>query len=111
MNSMKQLVAKAPTPWPQVFLIRNLCEIYGLTSMWKILQAEKWILPRGVEISQVGCFPRALCRSRAEAGGWDSPSSSPSTIDSLGSLPVEERTRPSWGAVHLLFMPFHLFLG
>lgn len=52
---MKQLVAKAPTPWPQVFLIRNLCDIYGLTSMWKILQVEKWMLPQGVEMSQVGC--------------------------------------------------------
>ncbi|XP_050770500.1 E3 ubiquitin-protein ligase rnf213-alpha-like [Gymnogyps californianus] len=52
VNAMKKLVAKAPTPWPQVFLIRNLCDIYGLTSMWKILQAEKWILPQGVEISQ-----------------------------------------------------------
>ncbi|XP_072704248.1 E3 ubiquitin-protein ligase rnf213-alpha-like isoform X2 [Ciconia boyciana] len=52
VNAMKKLVAKAPTPWPQVFLIRNLCDIYGLTSMWKILQVEKWILPQGVEISQ-----------------------------------------------------------
>ncbi|XP_009695289.1 PREDICTED: E3 ubiquitin-protein ligase RNF213-like [Cariama cristata] len=52
VNAMKMLVAKAPTPWPQVFLIRNLCDIYGLTSMWKFLQVEKWILPRGVEISQ-----------------------------------------------------------
>lgn len=53
---MKQLVAKAPTPWPQVFLIRNLCDICGLGSLWKILQVEKWILPQGVEISQVGYF-------------------------------------------------------
>ncbi|XP_075580950.1 E3 ubiquitin-protein ligase rnf213-alpha-like [Pelecanus crispus] len=52
VNAMKKLVAKAPTPWPQVFLLRNLCDIYGLTSLWKILQAEKWILPQGVEISQ-----------------------------------------------------------
>ncbi|XP_035753505.1 E3 ubiquitin-protein ligase rnf213-alpha-like [Egretta garzetta] len=52
VNAMKQLVAKAPTPWPQVFLIRNLCDIYGLTSMWKILQVEKWMLPQGVEMSQ-----------------------------------------------------------
>ncbi|KAM9258624.1 E3 ubiquitin-protein ligase rnf213-alpha-like [Morus bassanus] len=52
VNAMKALVAKSPTPWPQVFLIRNLCDIYGLTSMWKILQVEKWILPQGVEISQ-----------------------------------------------------------
>ncbi|KAM6032780.1 E3 ubiquitin-protein ligase RNF213-like isoform 1-T1 [Theristicus caerulescens] len=52
VNAMKKLVAKAPTPWPQVFLIRNLCDIYGLASMWKILQLEKWILPQGVEISQ-----------------------------------------------------------
>lgn len=56
MNAMKQLVAKALTPWPQVFLIRNLCDICGLGSMWKILQVEKWILPQGVEISQVGYF-------------------------------------------------------
>ena len=69
MKAMKKLVAKAPTPWPQVFLIRNLCDIYGLTSLWKILQLEKWILPQGVEISQVGCFSRALCQSRAEGGG------------------------------------------
>ncbi|XP_068024256.1 E3 ubiquitin-protein ligase rnf213-alpha-like [Melanerpes formicivorus] len=52
VDAMKKLVAKAPTPWPQVFLIRNLCDIYGLTSMWKILQVEKWILPQGVDISQ-----------------------------------------------------------
>ncbi|KAM6394866.1 E3 ubiquitin-protein ligase rnf213-alpha-like [Rhynochetos jubatus] len=52
VNAMKRLVAQAPTPWPQVFLIRNLCDLYGLTSMWKILQGEKWILPQGVEISQ-----------------------------------------------------------
>ncbi|XP_042653147.1 E3 ubiquitin-protein ligase rnf213-alpha-like [Tyto alba] len=52
VNAMKQLVAKAPTWWPQVFLIRNLCDIYGLTSVWKMLQVEKWILPQGVEISQ-----------------------------------------------------------
>ncbi|XP_063178349.1 E3 ubiquitin-protein ligase rnf213-alpha-like isoform X3 [Chroicocephalus ridibundus] len=52
VNAMKKLVVQAPTPWPQVFLIRNLCDIYGLTSMWKILQVEKWILPQGVEISQ-----------------------------------------------------------
>lgn len=55
MDAMKKFVAKAPTPWPQVFLIRNLCDNYGLTSMWKILQAEKWILPQGVDISQVSC--------------------------------------------------------
>ncbi|XP_063997715.1 E3 ubiquitin-protein ligase rnf213-alpha-like [Pogoniulus pusillus] len=52
VDAMKKFVAKAPTPWPQVFLIRNLCDNYGLTSMWKILQAEKWILPQGVDISQ-----------------------------------------------------------
>ncbi|KAM6364551.1 LOW QUALITY PROTEIN: E3 ubiquitin-protein ligase rnf213-alpha-like [Pluvialis apricaria] len=52
VNAMKKLVEKAPTPWPQLFLIRNLCDIYGLTSMQKILQAEKWILPQGVEMSQ-----------------------------------------------------------
>ncbi|XP_074786497.1 E3 ubiquitin-protein ligase rnf213-alpha-like [Athene noctua] len=52
VNAMKKLVATAPTPWPQVFLIRNLCDTYGLTSTWKILQVEKWILPPGVEISQ-----------------------------------------------------------
>ncbi|XP_055559911.1 E3 ubiquitin-protein ligase rnf213-alpha-like isoform X6 [Falco cherrug] len=49
VNAMKNMVAKSPTPWPQVFLIRNLCDLYGLTSMWKILKVEKWILPRGVE--------------------------------------------------------------
>ncbi|XP_029861828.2 E3 ubiquitin-protein ligase RNF213-like [Aquila chrysaetos chrysaetos] len=38
VNAMKRLVAKAQTPWPQVFLIRNLCDICGLSSMWKILQ-------------------------------------------------------------------------
>ncbi|XP_025911831.1 uncharacterized protein LOC112961159 [Apteryx rowi] len=52
VNAMKELVAKAQTPWPQVFLIRNLCNTYGVTSMWKILQAEEWILPQGVEMSQ-----------------------------------------------------------
>ncbi|XP_062496366.1 E3 ubiquitin-protein ligase RNF213-like isoform X4 [Pezoporus occidentalis] len=52
VKAMKKLVAKAPTPWPQVFLIRNLCDLYGFTSMWKILQVEKWILPQGVEVSQ-----------------------------------------------------------
>ncbi|XP_074936539.1 E3 ubiquitin-protein ligase rnf213-alpha-like, partial [Phalacrocorax aristotelis] len=52
VNAMKQLVAKAPTPWPQVFLIRNLLAICGLTSMWKILWMEKWILPQGLDISQ-----------------------------------------------------------
>ncbi|KAM6240959.1 E3 ubiquitin-protein ligase rnf213-alpha-like [Porphyrio hochstetteri] len=52
VNAMKKLVEKAPTPWPQVFLIRSLCHIYGFTFMWKILQVEKWILPQGVEISQ-----------------------------------------------------------
>ncbi|XP_074663829.1 E3 ubiquitin-protein ligase rnf213-alpha-like isoform X2 [Strix aluco] len=52
VNAMKKLVATAPTPWPQVFLIRNLCDVYGLTSTWKMLQVEKWILPQGVEISQ-----------------------------------------------------------
>ncbi|KAM6032909.1 E3 ubiquitin-protein ligase rnf213-alpha-like isoform 2-T2 [Chlamydotis macqueenii] len=52
VNAMKKLVAKALTPWPQLFLIRNLCDVYGLTSTWKILQVEKWILPQGVDISQ-----------------------------------------------------------
>lgn len=64
MNAMKQLVAKASTPWPQFFLIRNLCDIYGLTSMQKILQAEKWILPQGVEMSQVGYFSRTFAEPR-----------------------------------------------
>ncbi|XP_074938739.1 E3 ubiquitin-protein ligase rnf213-alpha-like isoform X2 [Phalacrocorax aristotelis] len=52
VNAMKKLVANAKTPWPQIFLIRNLCNSYGFNQMQKILQAEKWILPRGVEISQ-----------------------------------------------------------
>ncbi|KAM9300337.1 E3 ubiquitin-protein ligase rnf213-alpha-like [Morus bassanus] len=52
VNAMKKLVANAQTPWPQIFLIRNLCNSYGFNPMQKILQAEKWILPRGVEISQ-----------------------------------------------------------
>ncbi|XP_009475166.1 PREDICTED: E3 ubiquitin-protein ligase RNF213-like [Nipponia nippon] len=52
VNAMKKLVATAQTPWPQIFLIRNLCNNYGFIPMQKILQAEKWILPRGVEISQ-----------------------------------------------------------
>ncbi|XP_062457519.1 E3 ubiquitin-protein ligase rnf213-alpha-like [Rhea pennata] len=52
VNAMKNLVARAQTPWLQVFLIRNLCNTYGLISMWKILQAEEWILPQGVEMSQ-----------------------------------------------------------
>ncbi|XP_026723316.1 E3 ubiquitin-protein ligase RNF213-like, partial [Athene cunicularia] len=52
VNAMKKLVATAPTPWPQVFLIRNLCDTYGLTSTWKMLQVEKWILPQGLEILQ-----------------------------------------------------------
>lgn len=69
VNAMKQLVAKAPTPWPQMFLIRNLCDLYGFISTWKMLQVEKWILPQGVEVSQVGCFLRAWCQSRAEGSG------------------------------------------
>ncbi|KAM6211439.1 E3 ubiquitin-protein ligase rnf213-alpha-like [Sarcoramphus papa] len=52
VNAMKKLVANAQTPWPQIFLIRNLYNNYGFIPMQKILQAEKWILPRGVEISQ-----------------------------------------------------------
>ncbi|XP_014821245.1 PREDICTED: E3 ubiquitin-protein ligase RNF213-like [Calidris pugnax] len=52
VNAMKKLVENAETPWPQVFLIRNLYNNYGFISMQKILQTEKWILPRGVEISQ-----------------------------------------------------------
>ncbi|XP_074996114.1 E3 ubiquitin-protein ligase rnf213-alpha-like isoform X2 [Calonectris borealis] len=52
VNAMKKLVANAPTPWPQIFLIRNLYNNYGFIPMQKILQAETWILPRGVEIPQ-----------------------------------------------------------
>ncbi|XP_067411298.1 E3 ubiquitin-protein ligase rnf213-alpha-like isoform X2 [Emydura macquarii macquarii] len=52
VNSMKNLVEKAQTPWPQIFLIRNLCNFYGLNIMQKILQQEQWILPSGIEISQ-----------------------------------------------------------
>ncbi|XP_026713188.1 E3 ubiquitin-protein ligase rnf213-alpha-like [Athene cunicularia] len=52
VNAMKKLVAKAQTPWPQIFLIRNLCNNYGFIQMQKILQTEKWILPRGLQISQ-----------------------------------------------------------
>ncbi|XP_034624730.1 E3 ubiquitin-protein ligase rnf213-alpha-like [Trachemys scripta elegans] len=52
VNSMKNLVEKAQTPWPQIFLIRNLCNFYGLNIMQKILQQESWILPRGIETSQ-----------------------------------------------------------
>ncbi|XP_074672203.1 E3 ubiquitin-protein ligase rnf213-alpha-like isoform X1 [Strix aluco] len=52
VDAMKKLVAKAQTPWPQIFLIRNLCNNYGFIPMQKILQTEKWILPRGLEISQ-----------------------------------------------------------
>ncbi|KAM7163185.1 E3 ubiquitin-protein ligase rnf213-alpha-like isoform 1-T1 [Macrochelys suwanniensis] len=52
VNSMKKLVEKAQTPWPQIFLIRNLCNFYGLNIMQKILQREQWILPRGIETSQ-----------------------------------------------------------
>ncbi|XP_030418159.1 E3 ubiquitin-protein ligase RNF213-like isoform X2 [Gopherus evgoodei] len=52
VNSMKNLVEKAQTPWPQIFLIRNLCNFYGLNIMQKILQQEPWILPRGIETSQ-----------------------------------------------------------
>ncbi|XP_029898687.1 E3 ubiquitin-protein ligase rnf213-alpha-like isoform X1 [Aquila chrysaetos chrysaetos] len=52
VNAMKKLVANAQTPWPQIFLIRNLYNNYGFIPMQKILQAEKWILPRGVENSQ-----------------------------------------------------------
>ncbi|XP_065534706.1 E3 ubiquitin-protein ligase RNF213-like isoform X4 [Lathamus discolor] len=52
VNAMKELVANAETPWPQIFLIKNLCNNYGFIPAQKILQAEKWILPRGFEISQ-----------------------------------------------------------
>ncbi|TFJ98108.1 proline-rich AKT1 substrate 1 [Platysternon megacephalum] len=52
VNSMKNLVKKAQTPWPQIFLIRNLCNFYGLNIMQKILRQEPWILPRGIETSQ-----------------------------------------------------------
>ncbi|XP_065259536.1 E3 ubiquitin-protein ligase rnf213-alpha-like [Emys orbicularis] len=52
VNSMKTLVEKAQTPWPQIFLIRNLCNFYGLNIMQKILQQESWILPREIETSQ-----------------------------------------------------------
>ncbi|XP_043373130.1 E3 ubiquitin-protein ligase rnf213-alpha-like isoform X4 [Dermochelys coriacea] len=52
VNSMKNLVEKAQTPWPQIFLIRNLCNFYGMNIMQKILQREQWILPRGIETSQ-----------------------------------------------------------
>ncbi|XP_065501150.1 E3 ubiquitin-protein ligase rnf213-alpha-like [Caloenas nicobarica] len=52
VNAMKKLVANAQTPWPQTFLIRNLYNNYGFIALQKILQAEEWILPRGVEVSQ-----------------------------------------------------------
>ncbi|KAM9245412.1 E3 ubiquitin-protein ligase rnf213-alpha-like [Leptosomus discolor] len=52
VNAMKKLVENAQTPWPQTFLIENLCHNYGFIPMQKILQAEKWILPTGVEISE-----------------------------------------------------------
>ncbi|CAM4686184.1 unnamed protein product [Lepidochelys kempii] len=52
VNSMKTLVEKAQTPWPQIFLIRNLCNFYGMNIMEQILQQEQWILPRGIETSQ-----------------------------------------------------------
>ncbi|XP_056183966.1 E3 ubiquitin-protein ligase rnf213-alpha-like isoform X3 [Falco biarmicus] len=52
VNAMKKLVVNAQTPWPQIFLIKNLHNNYGFMPMQEILQAEKWILPRGVEISQ-----------------------------------------------------------
>ncbi|XP_009867566.1 PREDICTED: E3 ubiquitin-protein ligase RNF213-like, partial [Apaloderma vittatum] len=52
VNAMKKLVEKAPTPWPQVFLMRNLCDICGIMPLCKILKVEKWILPQGVDISQ-----------------------------------------------------------
>ncbi|CAM4568990.1 unnamed protein product [Lepidochelys olivacea] len=52
VNSMKNLVEKAQTPWPQIFLIRNLCNFYGMNIMEQILQQEQWILPRGIETSQ-----------------------------------------------------------
>ncbi|XP_074854696.1 E3 ubiquitin-protein ligase rnf213-alpha-like [Carettochelys insculpta] len=52
VNAMKDLVERARTPWPQIFLIRNLCNVYGLNIMQTILQREQWILPRGIEISQ-----------------------------------------------------------
>jgi len=60
---MKKLVANAQTPWPQIFLIRNLYHSYGFVPMQKILQEEKWILPRGVEISQVSIFQKPIYRS------------------------------------------------
>ncbi|XP_065450526.1 E3 ubiquitin-protein ligase RNF213-like [Chrysemys picta bellii] len=52
VNSMKNLVEKAQTPWPQIFLIRNLCNFYGLNIMQKILRQEPWIFPPGTETSQ-----------------------------------------------------------
>ncbi|KAM4682179.1 E3 ubiquitin-protein ligase rnf213-alpha-like isoform 3-T3 [Amazona ochrocephala] len=52
VNAMKELVINAQTPWPQIFLIKNLCNSYGFIPAQKILQAEKWILPRGLEIPQ-----------------------------------------------------------
>ncbi|XP_074426105.1 E3 ubiquitin-protein ligase rnf213-alpha-like isoform X2 [Larus michahellis] len=52
VNAMKKLVENAQTPWPQTFLIKNLYNNYGFIRMLQILQAEKWILPRGVEIPQ-----------------------------------------------------------
>lgn len=60
MNAMKELVANAQTPWPQIFLIKNLCNNYGFIPAQKILKAEKWILPRGFEISQVSVFQNLL---------------------------------------------------
>ncbi|KAH1171530.1 hypothetical protein KIL84_007148, partial [Mauremys mutica] len=52
VNSMKNLVEKAQTPWPQIFLIRNLRNFYGMNIMQKILRREPWILLRGIETSQ-----------------------------------------------------------
>ncbi|XP_032847063.2 E3 ubiquitin-protein ligase rnf213-alpha-like [Tyto alba] len=52
VNAMKKLVENAQTPWLQIFLIRILCNNYGFIPMQKILRAEEWILPKGVEISQ-----------------------------------------------------------
>ncbi|KYO41916.1 E3 ubiquitin-protein ligase RNF213 [Alligator mississippiensis] len=52
LNAMKNMVENAQTPWPQIFLFRALLNIHGLNIMQKVLERERWILPRGCETSE-----------------------------------------------------------
>ncbi|XP_014382960.2 E3 ubiquitin-protein ligase rnf213-alpha-like, partial [Alligator sinensis] len=52
LNAMKNMVENAQTPWPQIFLFRALLNIHGVNIMQKVLERERWILPRGCETSE-----------------------------------------------------------